>query len=201
LPISKVLRRFITKVARPFINELSSSSLALIRTGNIVINAGNKVTDKTKANNPAYLAKVEQFKHWLVQQPEVVHVNSIIDTFKRLNKNMHGDQPQWYALPEQRDLAAQYLLLYEMSLPYGLDLNDQINIDKSGIRVIASMENLSTKQMLDIERRLHDWMAVNFSEYTINAASPVLMFSNCHLKNRSHDETQYFHQNILQTHR
>ena len=134
-------------------------------------------------SEPAYLAKVEQFKLWLQQQPEVVHVNSITDTFKRLNKNMHGDQQHWYALPEQRDLAAQYLLLYEMSLPYGLDLNDQINIDKSGIRVIASMENLSTKQMLDIERRLHEWMAVNFSEYTINAASPVLMFSHIGQRN------------------
>jgi uncharacterized protein len=134
-------------------------------------------------NEPAYLAKVEQFQHWLEQQPEVVHVNSITDTFKRLNKNMHGDQQQWYALPKQRDLAAQYLLLYEMSLPYGLDLNDQINIDKSGIRVVASMENLSTKQMLDIEQRLHDWMAVNFSEYTINAASPVLMFSHIGQRN------------------
>ncbi|MEO1887693.1 MAG: MMPL family transporter [Methyloprofundus sp.] len=134
-------------------------------------------------NEPAYLAKVEQFQHWLEQQPEVVHVNSFTDTFKRLNKNMHGDQQQWYALPEQRDLAAQYLLLYEMSLPYGLDLNDQINIDKSGIRVVASMENLSTKQMLDIEQRLHDWMDMNFSEYTINAASPVLMFSHIGQRN------------------
>ena len=125
-------------------------------------------------SEPVFLAKIEQFKLWLEQQPEVVHVNSITDTFKRLNKNMHGDQSEWYKLPEKRDLAAQYLLLYEMSLPYGLDLNDQINIDKSGIRVIASLKNLSTKQMLDVERRLHNWMGVNFSKYTINAASPAL---------------------------
>ncbi len=134
-------------------------------------------------SEPAYLAKIEQFKLWLLQQPEVVHVNSITDTFKRLNKNMHGDDERWYKLPEERELAAQYLLLYEMSLPYGLDLNDQINIDKSGIRVIASMENLSTRQMLDVERRLHNWMDVNFSEYTINAASPVLMFSHIGQRN------------------
>lgn len=134
-------------------------------------------------SDPVFLTKIQQFKLWLEQQPEVVHVNSITDTFKRLNKNMHGDQSEWYALPKQRDLAAQYLLLYEMSLPYGLDLNDQINIDKSGIRVIASMKNLSTKQMLDIERRLHEWMEVNFSEYSINAASPVLMFSHIGQRN------------------
>ncbi|NOQ12989.1 MAG: MMPL family transporter [Methyloprofundus sp.] len=134
-------------------------------------------------SEPDFLAKIEQFKLWLEKQPEVVHVNSITDTFKRLNKNMHGDQSQWYKLPEERELAAQYLLLYEMSLPYGLDLNDQINIDKSGIRVIASLKNLSTRQMLDIEQRFHDWMDVNFSEYTINAASPVLMFSHIGQRN------------------
>ena len=129
-------------------------------------------------SEPDFLAKIEQFKLWLLQQPEVVHVNSITDTFKRLNKNMHGDQQEWYKLPEQRNLAAQYLLLYEMSLPYGLDLNDQIDIDKSGIRVIASLKNLSTNQMLDIEQRIHNWIDQNLSAYTINAASPVLMFSH-----------------------
>ena len=134
-------------------------------------------------SEPEFLAKVEQFKHWLELQPEVVHVNSITDTFKRLNKNMHGDQPEWYKLPEERDLAAQYLLLYEMSLPYGLDLNDQINIDKSGIRIIVSLENLSTKQMLDVEQRLNDWMDTNLNGYTINAASPVLMFSHIGQRN------------------
>ena len=134
-------------------------------------------------SEPGFLAKIEQFKLWLERQPEVVHVNSITDTFKRLNKNMHGDQPQWYKLPEERELAAQYLLLYEMSLPYGLDLNDQINIDKSGIRVIASLKNLSTRQMLDIEQRFDGWMDVNFSEYAINAASPVLMFSHIGQRN------------------
>ncbi len=49
---------------------------------------------------------------------------------KRLNMNLHGDDPEYYRLPEQRDLAAQYLLLYELSLPYGLDLNNQMTVDK-----------------------------------------------------------------------
>ncbi|WP_218609030.1 hypothetical protein, partial [Psychrobacter sp. C 20.9] len=65
-------------------------------------------------------------------------VNSITDILKRLNKSMHGDDDSWYKLPDERDLAAQYLLLYEMSLPYGLDLNSQINIDKSASRMPSS---------------------------------------------------------------
>ncbi len=75
----------------------------------------------------------------------MIHVNVISDTFKRLNKSMHGDDPDWYRLPAERELAAQYLLLYEMSLPYGLDLNNQINIDKSATRMTVMLYNMTTK--------------------------------------------------------
>ena len=34
------------------------------------------------------------------------------------------------------------MLLYELSLPYGLDLNDRINIDKSATRVTATLGNV-----------------------------------------------------------
>jgi len=134
-------------------------------------------------SEPVFLQKMQHFKQWLETQPEVVHVNSITDTFKRLNMNMHGDNADWYKLPESRELAAQYLLLYEMSLPYGLDLNDQINIDKSGIRITSSLKNLTSNDVLAVEQRILEWMAVNLSEYTVNAASPVLMFSHIGQRN------------------
>ena len=74
-------------------------------------------------SEPAYLQHVEDFADWYRGQPGVRHVATFTDVMKRLSKNMHGDDPAYYAVPESRELAAQYLLLYEMSLPYGLDLN------------------------------------------------------------------------------
>ncbi len=65
-------------------------------------------------SDPHFLRKVADFAEWYQQQPEVMHVSTITDTFKRLNQNMHGDDPAYYRLPEQRELAAQYLLLYEI---------------------------------------------------------------------------------------
>ena len=44
-------------------------------------------------------------------------------------------------------LAAQYLLLFELSLPFGLDLNDRVNIDKSATRVTATVGQLPTKDV------------------------------------------------------
>jgi hypothetical protein len=65
---------------------------------------------------------------------------------KRLNRNMHGDDMTWHKIPDDRELSAQYLLLYELSLPYGLDLNDRINIDKSATRVTATLSRTSTTE-------------------------------------------------------
>jgi len=137
-----------------------------------------KSGEPSGVNTPEFLAVTENFANWMREQPETDHVMSITDTIKRLNKNMHGDDPAYYKLPENRELSAQYLLLYEMSLPYGLDLNNQLNVDKSGTRLIATFKNLTSNQMLDMEQRSLDWFAKNGNGYVIEAASPNLMFSH-----------------------
>ncbi len=134
-------------------------------------------------NEPDFLHKIDKFSEWLRQQPEVVHVNTITDIFRRLSKNMHGDNTEWYKLPDQRELAAQYLLMYEMSLPYGLDLNNQVNMDKSATRIIATLHNMSSNQMLDIETRINTWLSNNMPEIKTDMSSPALMFSHISKRN------------------
>ena len=85
-------------------------------------------------SDPEFLEKLDAFTEFLRAQPNVTHVYSLADIMKRLNKNLHGDDESWHRLPDDRELSAQYLLLYELSLPYGLDLNDRVNIDKSATR-------------------------------------------------------------------
>ena len=134
-------------------------------------------------NEPVFLQNVEAFAKWMKLQPEVIHVNTITDTYKRLNKSMHGDEQSWYKLPEQRELAAQYLLMYEMSLPYGLDLNDQINMDKSGIRVIVTLQSLSSNEVLALESRFNAWLVNEMPEVQFASASTDLMFANIGKRN------------------
>jgi predicted RND superfamily exporter protein len=112
-------------------------------------------------NNPKYLATVEAFANWYRKQPKVVHVDAITDTMKRLNKSMHGDDQSYYRIPEQRDLAAQYLLLYELSLPFGLDLNNQINVDKSSTRMTVTMKNVTAKELREMDEKAREWLKAN----------------------------------------
>ena len=128
-------------------------------------------------NEPAFLQDVERFAQWFRQQPHVLHVNSLTDIMKRLNKNMHGDDPEYYRLPGERNLAAQYLLLYEMSLPYGLDLNNQIDISKSATRLTVSLETVSSNELLSIEAQAQQWLHDNAPYMKSAGASPSVMFA------------------------
>lgn len=110
-------------------------------------------------NNPDYLNKMETFKEWLYEQPEVIHVNAFSEVSKRVNKSMHGDDLAFYNVPTNREEAAQYLLLYEMSLPFGLDLNNQINVDKSETRLTVTLENLSSNDLIAFNERAENWLS------------------------------------------
>jgi uncharacterized protein len=129
-------------------------------------------------NDPKFLKFVADFSDWLRAQEETDHVNTITDTLKRLNRNMHGDDPAWYKLPDEKELAAQYLLLYELSLPQGLDVNNQLNVDKSSTRVLATFRNLTSNEILRLEERVLDHFNQQQSPYGLALASPSLMFAH-----------------------
>jgi len=135
-------------------------------------------------NDPSYLAELASFVDWYRQQPGVLHVTAITETMKRLNRNMHGDDPAYDRLPEDRRLAAQYLLLYELSLPFGLDLNNQINLDKSATRMTVTLENLSSREVLQLEARARRWLKENLrEEMQTVGAGPTMMFAHIAKRN------------------
>lgn len=129
-------------------------------------------------NEPEYLQHVDRFAQWLRSLDGVRHVNSVTDIMKRLNKNLNGDDSAWYKLPDSRPLSAQYLMLYEMSLPYGLDLNDRINIDKSASRITATLDNVSTQQVRAFINDTQAWLKNNAPEYMMSQPTgATVMFS------------------------
>lgn len=128
--------------------------------------------------DPAYLADLDRFANWLAAQPEVLHVEHFADVMRRLNRSMHGDDEAWYLLPERRDLAAQYLLLYELSLPYGLDLTYQVSFDKSETRVTATLDDITSAAARRLKARAESWAAVNLGHASASEGSgTVVMFA------------------------
>ncbi len=130
-----------------------------------------------------YLKNVDEFTNWLREQPEVSHVTSIVDIMKRLNQNLHGGGDSFYVLPENSDLIAQYLVLYEFSLPIGLDLNNLINFDRSATRMTVVVESLSVKEQIDLDNRAKAWLEENAPEMQTGATGVNIISAYSVMKN------------------
>lgn len=114
---------------------------------------------------PEYLQSMDNFSSWLREQPEVKNVQSYTDLIKRLNRNMHGDDPAFYKIPETREEAAQYQLLFEMSQPFGSDMTTTIRQDKGATRLIVSLPSTDTTDLIDLQQRAQQWQKDNMPEY------------------------------------
>ncbi len=98
--------------------------------------------------DPAYLADLDRLVHWYEAQPGVLHVESYSDIVRRLNRTIHGGDDLYYRTPDKPDLAAQYHLLYELSLPYGLDVNNLVDINRQTTRVTITMAGVESNMIV-----------------------------------------------------
>ena len=134
--------------------------------------------------NVEFLARVENFSNWLRQQEEVGYVQTFTDTMKRLNMNMNNDDDSFYRLPDDPTLAAQYLLLYEFSLPFGRDLTDQIDIAKSSTRVTATARvGMTADEIKEIALRAEEWLREHSPTLATETTGFTIVFANLSERN------------------
>ncbi|MGI0119263.1 efflux RND transporter permease subunit [Zooshikella sp. RANM57] len=116
-------------------------------------------TDKAEGIfQPSYQQTLAELSHWLRQQPEVAHVETYSDIIKRLNQALHGDKPTQYTIPEKAELIAQYQLLYELSLPYGHDLNNRISFNHDATRLTVRLWLTDSATILAFDQRVQSWL-------------------------------------------
>jgi len=147
-------------------------------SGNTLIEYSLQAAGEGEAIDPMFLQEVVRFTDWYRAQERVRHVSSITDTLKQLNQSMHGDDSAYYRIPESKDLVAQYLLLYELSLPQGLDLNNQLDNARASTRVSVSAETLNSAELIKLNESAKDWLSENTSHIaTINGTGPATLFA------------------------
>ncbi|WP_417623757.1 efflux RND transporter permease subunit [Paremcibacter congregatus] len=134
--------------------------------------------------NADFLAKLDVFEKWALQQPEIVHVTSIVSIFKKMNRHMNGASPGKSEIAENHDLNAQYLLLYEMSLPMGLDLNDRIDISKESTRVTITGTDMTSQQMRRLDHKVSQKLqTMNLVDDGVTGTGVPLLFANLSERN------------------
>ena len=132
--------------------------------GPSVISVSVAAQSDSSITEPEYLGIIDRFNDFLQNQEEVRYSETIVDILKNLNQVMHGDDPEWRQVPDSRELASQYLLLYEMSLPAGFNLNHLITPDHTESRVIINLRSLSVEETMAWEEKIQDWFANNATQ-------------------------------------
>ncbi len=77
---------------------------------------------------------------------------SVVDFLKDMNKAFHQEDPDFYRLPERRDLIAQYLLLYDAE-----ELKDFVNDSYSHARVTFRLSEHRSSVQAEILHRVREF--------------------------------------------
>ena len=137
---------------------------------------------------PDYLEQVDRFSNWLRQQPGVTHVHGLPDVLKTVNRAMNGGGSDQYRLAGNREITAQHLALYEMSLPFGTDLKNQITADKRKSRLTVNLNDVSTASMAQLEARAAEWARHNTPLIAASAKGTGTSLLFAHIGNRNIQE-------------
>ncbi len=123
--------------------------------------------------DPKFLKTVEKFyKEFYATYPDVRHISSLMDVIKTFNSVMNGSK----TIPNNQDLVAQYLLLYSLSLPQGMEINDKMDINERLLRVTASMNLVDTSKDLEMINWVQDWWKKTPYSATVNGQT--VMFAH-----------------------
>ena len=126
---------------------------------------------------PEYQKKLADFLVWLRAQDHVVSVIGIPDITSRIENAMNNNKQS--AVPDDADSIAQYFLLYELSLPYGSSLNDQINVARSSSRVTVILRHVKSSEIRAFSHHAEDWLVAHApASMKAKGISINVLFSN-----------------------
>jgi predicted RND superfamily exporter protein len=111
--------------------------------------------------DPKVLQGMADLQAFLESQPDVGKTQSLADLTKRMNQAMHADDPRFYAIPESRDLIAQYLFLYSLSGD-PQDFDSFVDNDYQRASVWAYFKNESTSYADSVAQKAQAVIAKSF---------------------------------------
>jgi predicted RND superfamily exporter protein len=131
----------------------------------------SKTPDGIKS--PEFMKTVEQFSHdFHARYPDLRHINSLVDVVKKFNFVFNHSK----TIPDNQELIAQYLLLYTLSLPQGMEINDEMDLKQQSMRITAQLNVVDTSKDLEMIAWVKQWW--NNTPYSATVQGQTVMFAN-----------------------
>lgn len=110
---------------------------------------------------PAFLRDAHEIQDWLTKRETLGPVNSLVDYLKEIKKALNRHNPQFYRLPDSRELAAQLLLLYDSAGP-NEDLSDIVYFENRLTRLVIPVVNMPASEMRQELDVIQGYMEANY---------------------------------------
>lgn len=128
---------------------------------------------KDGAKNPQFLNKIIEFeKELFLEFNNVTFTHSLKDIVLRMQEAINSDEK----IPINQNLVAQYLLLYSMSLPQGMEINDKMDSSERYLRMSINSNIVDTSKDLEMIKWIEDWWKIN-SNYSASIQGQTALFA------------------------
>lgn len=124
---------------------------------------------------PFFLNTIVKFEEEFKERYEKVRfTSSLKDVVVRMNTTINSDFT--CQIPEDKNLVAQYLLLYSMSLPQGMEINDKIDTHERYMRLSISSNLDDTSKDLEMIAWIKEWWSKK-SDYSADVQGQSAIFA------------------------
>lgn len=124
--------------------------------------------------NPAVLQRVDAMQRAFEAYDETGVATSVVDFYKQINKALNEDDEEWFSLPTSREMAAQFLLLYENTGP-DEDLSDLKDFSNRYLRVQIPVINMNESKATALLKSIHTMLARDFPDLSLEITGGLVM--------------------------
>jgi uncharacterized protein len=129
-------------------------------TGTTPIDIIIELPQKGSFKDPENLRQLDETAAYLKTLPQVRNVNTLADLIKEINKVMNEGDPEYYRIPDSRDLIAQYLLLYSFA---GEDeLSRLIDFGYRTSRIVVRCNYMISAEMKQVINNMNGYLQEHY---------------------------------------
>lgn len=150
--------------------EVGQTELGTLYSYEIMI----ELPEAGMAKDPVVLRKLELLENKALESGVTKKTNSILEVIKDMNQVLHNDNPEFYTLPDDRQLIAQLLLLYENA--GGTESEYFVDYDYKYLRLSVHLNDMRVKEMTEDFNNVKMYAAELFPNSKISIVGSIPQF-------------------------
>jgi predicted RND superfamily exporter protein len=157
----------------PYVHELfeiSQTELGALYSYDVVIDLG----EPGRAKDPSVLRNLDLLGREIDSFPLTKRTHSVLEIIKDMNQVLNEDNPDYYAIPESREMTAQLFLLYENA--GGSESEYWVDYDYQRLRIQVQMDNIKASEAKDEYTRIEEMASGLFPGAGISVVGTMPQF-------------------------